>query len=175
MINCFSGCPGDCETSEHPNWVVCPWPDDFSEIVKWQWKEKLIPYWKEKVAFAKEHGVHKFALEMHPGFCVYNPETALRLREAVGPEIGVNFDPSHLIWRGIDPAYAIRVLERPALSSTSTQRIRRLTNTTLCSTAYWIPSLMEMKQPKLDFPLLRLRKRLCLLERYGVKPCHDRL
>ncbi|MBM6919913.1 sugar phosphate isomerase/epimerase [Phocea massiliensis] len=110
VINCFSGCPGDCETSKHPNWVVCPWPEDFTEVVNWQWNEKLIPYWKEKVAFAKQHGVHKFALEMHPGFCVYNPETALRLRAAVGEEIGVNFDPSHLIWQGIDPAYAIRIL-----------------------------------------------------------------
>ncbi len=110
VINCFSGCPGDSEGSKHPNWVVCPWPDDFLKILKWQWEEKLIPYWKETVAFAKEHNVHKFALEMHPGFCVYNPESALKLREAVGPEIGVNFDPSHLIWQGVDPAYAIRVL-----------------------------------------------------------------
>ena len=110
IVNCFSGCPGDCETSQHPNWVVCPWPDDFSEVVKWQWEEKLIPYWKEKAAFARAHHVHKLAMEMHPGFCVYNPETALRLRAAVGEEIGVNFDPSHLIWQGIDPSFAIRVL-----------------------------------------------------------------
>ena len=110
VINCFSGCPGDCDASERPNWIVCPWPDDFLEILEWQWNEKLIPYWKEKVAFAKEHHVHKFALEMHPGFCVYNPASALRLREAVGPEIGVNFDPSHLIWQGIDPVMAIRTL-----------------------------------------------------------------
>lgn len=110
IINCFSGCPGDCDNSEYPNWVVCPWPEDFSQVVEWQWNEKLIPYWKQKVAFAREHNVHKFALEMHPGFCVYNPETALRLREAVGPEMGVNFDPSHLIWQGIDPALAIRLL-----------------------------------------------------------------
>lgn len=110
VINCFSGCPGDCEDSQYPNWVVCPWPDDFSQILEWQWNEKLIPYWKQKVAFAKEHGVHKFALEMHPGFCVFNPASALRLREAVGPEIGVNFDPSHLIWQGIDPVLAIREL-----------------------------------------------------------------
>ena len=90
--------------------MVCPWPDDFSEVVKWQWEEKLIPYWKEKAAFARAHHVHKLAMEMHPGFCVYNPETALRLRAAVGEEIGVNFDPSHLIWQGIDPSFAIRVL-----------------------------------------------------------------
>lgn len=110
VINCFSGCPGDCETSKHPNWVVCPWPDDFSEVLDWQWNDVLIPYWKNKVELAKKHGSPKFALEMHPGFCVYNPESALKLREACGDLIGVNFDPSHLIWQGIDPVMAIRVL-----------------------------------------------------------------
>ena len=45
---------------------------------------------------------------MHPGFAVYNPETLLRLRDAVGPEIGANFDPSHLFWQGIDAPAAIR-------------------------------------------------------------------
>ncbi len=68
--------------------MTCPWPDDFSQILEYQWNEVLIPYWKEKAAFAREHGVHRIALELHPGFCVYNTKTLLRLREAVGPEIG---------------------------------------------------------------------------------------
>lgn len=110
VVNTFSGCPGDCENSQYPNWVVCPWPDDFLSILEWQWNEKLVPYWKEKVAFSRAHGGIKFAMEMHPGFCVYNPETALKLREAVGEEIGVNFDPSHLIWQGINPVAAIKEL-----------------------------------------------------------------
>lgn len=115
VINCFSGCPGDHDGAKYPNWVTCPWPNDFGEILKYQWDEVLIPYWKKKVAFAKEHNVHKFALEMHPGFCVYNPETAMKLREAVGEEIGVNFDPSHLIWQGVDPALAIKVLGKAGM------------------------------------------------------------
>ncbi len=110
VINTFSGCPGDSETSQYPNWVTCPWPEDFGKILNWQWDEVLIPYWKKKVEFAKKHNVHKFALEMHPGFCVYNTETALKLRAAVGDEIGVNFDPSHLIWQGMDPVVAIKAL-----------------------------------------------------------------
>ena len=105
----FSGCPGDCEDSKYPNWVTCPWPEDFLAILDWQWNEKLIPYWKEAGAFAEAHGV-RIAFEMHPGFCVYNPETLLRLRKAVGPVIGANFDPSHLIWQGMDPVAAIREL-----------------------------------------------------------------
>ena len=51
------------------------------------------------------------AFEMHPGFCVYNPATCLRLREAVGPILGANFDPSHLIWQGIDPVEALKALK----------------------------------------------------------------
>ena len=106
----FSGCPGDSENSKYPNWVTCPWPDDFLKILDWQWNEVLIPYWKETAAFAKAHGIEKIAFEMHPGFCVYNPETLLRLRAAVGDIIGANVDPSHLFWQGIDPVEAIRTL-----------------------------------------------------------------
>ena len=107
QINCFSGCPGDHEGAKFPNWVTCPWPNDFGEILEYQWKV-LIDYWKEFVEFAKTHGVNKIALELHPGFCVYNTQTLKKLREAVGPEIGANFDPSHLIWQGMDPITVIR-------------------------------------------------------------------
>lgn len=110
QINTFSGCPGDSENSLYPNWVTCSWPDDFGKILEYQWNEVLIPYWKKAVAFAKAHGVNKIALEMHPGFTVYNTNSLLKLREAVGPEIGANFDPSHLFWQGIDPVASIRKL-----------------------------------------------------------------
>jgi sugar phosphate isomerase/epimerase len=70
----------------------------------------IIPYWKKTAEFAKAHNLKKIALEMHPGFCVYNPETLLRLRAAVGDIIGANFDPSHLVWQGMDIPAAIRAL-----------------------------------------------------------------
>jgi len=107
----FSGCPGDYEGAKYPNWVTCPWPEDYLAILDWQWNEVLIPYWKETAAFAKAHGVTKIAFEMHPGFAVYNPETLLKMRAAVGDVIGANFDPSHLIWQGIEPVAAIRYLQ----------------------------------------------------------------
>ena len=106
----FSGCPGGSDDDKYPNWVTCPWPEDFSQILKWQWEEKVIPYWKKEVEFANAHGIKKIALELHPNFVVYNPETLLKLRNAVGDTIGANFDPSHLIWQGIDVVKAIRVL-----------------------------------------------------------------
>ena len=106
----FSGCPGGSPEDKTPNWVTCPWPDDFTAILDYQWNEVLIPYWKKTAAFAAEHGITQIAFEMHPGFCVYNPETLLKIRAAVGDIIGANFDPSHLFWQGIDPVAAIRKL-----------------------------------------------------------------
>jgi sugar phosphate isomerase/epimerase len=108
-VNNFSGCPGDAPGARYPNWVTCAWPPDFSSILAYQWQDEAIPYWTEMHAYLQARGV-RVGLELHPGFLVYNPETALRLRAACGDTIGVNFDPSHLFWQGIDPVYAIRAL-----------------------------------------------------------------
>lgn len=111
QINTFSGCAGDCPESQYPNWVTCPWPEDFLAVLDYQWNQCLIPYWREFVPFAEKHGVNKIAFEPHPGFMVYNPATVLRVREAVGEAVGANLDPSHLIWQGIDPVAAIKELK----------------------------------------------------------------
>jgi sugar phosphate isomerase/epimerase len=105
----FSGCPGDSSQSTAPNWVTCPWPPDYQHVLDWQWNEVVAPYWIEQAEFASQHGV-KIAIEMHPGFVVYSPETMLRLRSLAGPSVGCNYDPSHLFWQGIDPIAAIRIL-----------------------------------------------------------------
>ncbi|MGB9604972.1 MAG: sugar phosphate isomerase/epimerase family protein [Bryobacteraceae bacterium] len=105
----FSGCPGDSDNAKYPNWVTAAWPPHFQELLAWQWKEKVIPYWREHVKFAADHGV-KIAIEMHPGFVVHSPETLLRLREACGENLGANYDPSHMFWQQIDPIAAIRIL-----------------------------------------------------------------
>jgi len=110
VVNGFSGCPGDHPGAKLPNWVTCAWPSDYEEILEWQWNDVVVPYWTEAAAFASTHGITKIALEMHPGFVVYNPETLLRLRAAVGPSIGANLDPSHLFWQGCDPVEVIKVL-----------------------------------------------------------------
>ena len=105
----FSGCPGDSDHAKYPNWVTCPWPPEYLDVLDWQWEKKVIPYWKRHAQFAADHGV-KIAIEMHPGFVVYSPETMLKLRSACGPGIGCNYDPSHMFWQSIDPILAIRVL-----------------------------------------------------------------
>ncbi|HTV16532.1 MAG TPA: sugar phosphate isomerase/epimerase [Acidobacteriaceae bacterium] len=105
----FSGCPGDSPAATQPNWVTCPWPPDYLEVLDWQWDKVVTPYWTEHGKFAADHGV-RIAIEMHPGFVVYSPETMLRLRGIAGPSVGCNFDPSHLFWQGIDPIAAVRFL-----------------------------------------------------------------
>ncbi|KQL18415.1 sugar phosphate isomerase/epimerase family protein [Cytobacillus solani] len=111
VVNTFSGCPGDHEDAKYPNWPVAPWPNEYQEILKWQWEEKIIPYWKEKAALAEQLNV-KIGLELHGGFSVHTPATLLRLREACGPAIGANLDPSHMWWQGIDPVESIKILGR---------------------------------------------------------------
>ena len=110
VINLLSGCPGDSSTARYPNWCHFAWPPEYPELWAWQWNEVAIPYWRRAAAFAEAHGIRRLAIEMHPGFLVYNPATVLQLREAVGDTIGVNFDPSHLFWLGIDAPSAIRNL-----------------------------------------------------------------
>ncbi len=110
MMVDFSGCPGDSPNATAPNWVTCPWPPDYLKVLDWQWNEVVAPYWVEHAKFAADHGV-KIAVEMHPGFVVYNPETMLRLRSIAGPNVGCNYDPSHLFWQNIDPIAAVRVLQ----------------------------------------------------------------
>ncbi len=109
VVVTFSGCPGDCADARHPNWVTTPWPPEYLEVLDWQWEQRAVPYWTEAATFAADHGV-KVALEPHPGFLVYNVETALRLRRAAGANLGVNFDPSHFYWQGMEPAETIGAL-----------------------------------------------------------------
>ncbi|KNE21804.1 sugar phosphate isomerase/epimerase family protein [Virgibacillus pantothenticus] len=109
VVNTFSGTPGDSDGAKYPNWPVTPWPNEYSDVLKWQWEEKLIPYWKAQGEFAKQHDV-KIGLELHAGFLVHTPYTMLKLREATNDAIGANLDPSHLWWQGMDPVVAIKIL-----------------------------------------------------------------
>ncbi len=110
-INLFSGCPGDSDDARYPNWVTCAWPNEYGELLEWQWREKVIPYWREQAALAASRKL-RLGFEMHPGFVVYNPVTLLRLREECGESVGANLDPSHLFWQGIDLEVAIAELGR---------------------------------------------------------------
>ena len=51
----------------------------------------------------------QICLELHAGAAAYNPASYLRIAEAGGDAVRVNFDPSHFWWQGIDP---LRVIEQ---------------------------------------------------------------
>ena len=105
----MSGCPG-AKGDASANWITTEWPPEVREILRWQWDEVLIPYWRDLVAYANALGVRKLCLELHGHQNVYNVRTLLKLREAVGETVGANFDPSHLMWMGADPLAAVRAL-----------------------------------------------------------------
>lgn len=97
--------PGD----RFPAWITTVWPPENLQLLEHQWSIAL-DYWGELAAQAKRHGV-RLAIEMHANQLIYNVPNLLRLREAVGDTVGANFDPSHLLWMGVDPIAAIAALD----------------------------------------------------------------
>jgi sugar phosphate isomerase/epimerase len=111
VVNGFAGCPGAAKDEKYPCWIGLPYPPEFQNYLKWQWEEKIIPFWKEIVLRLKKYKI-KYAFEMHPGDAVYNTTTLIKLREAVNYEgMGCCFDPAHLFWQGMDPIECVKRLE----------------------------------------------------------------
>jgi len=108
-LTLLAGLPEACPGDSAPCWIVSPFPPRNLELHRWQWEERVLPYWREHAGIAEAHGC-RLCFEMQPGDVVYNPETLLRLRAEIGPVVGCNFDPSHLFWQGIDPLEALRAL-----------------------------------------------------------------
>jgi sugar phosphate isomerase/epimerase len=106
----MSGLPAGGPQDRTPNWIVSSWPPETGRIVAWQWQEKLLPYWQDLCRLAAESGVRRLAVELHGNQLVYNVPSLLRLREVIGPVVGANLDPSHLMWMGADPIAAIDAL-----------------------------------------------------------------
>ena len=105
----MSGSPGDGPGSSTVNFTWYPWPADAVALLERQWAV-AIELWEDLGADARDAGVERIALELHPLHLVYNVPTLQRLREAVGPVIGANIDPSHLFWQQMDPSAVIRAL-----------------------------------------------------------------
>ncbi|WP_425098309.1 sugar phosphate isomerase/epimerase family protein [Tropicibacter sp. S64] len=106
----MSGLPAGSPTDEMPNWVVSSWPPETRDILRYQWEDVLFPFWTGIAALARENGVERIALELHGNQCVYNVPSLMQLREAIGPVVGANLDPSHLFWMGADPLQAVEAL-----------------------------------------------------------------
>lgn len=106
MMSGLPAGPGD----QHPNWITTAWPAEVTQILRYQWEDVAIPYWQDLVKDAKNHGIRRICVEQHAHQLIYNTETLLRLRNVVGDIVGVNFDPSHMMWMGGEPLRAIRPL-----------------------------------------------------------------
>jgi sugar phosphate isomerase/epimerase len=106
MMSGLPGGPGD----QNANWITTAWPPECQEILRYQWEDIAIPYWRDLVNHARQNGIDRICVEQHAHQLVYNTETLLKLREAAGEIVGVNFDPSHALWMGGDPLRAIRQL-----------------------------------------------------------------
>jgi sugar phosphate isomerase/epimerase len=104
-----SGTPGDARESAVPNWVTYPWPEDMRDTVRRQWEE-AIALWRDLAEYGKGHGVTRICFELHPVNLVYNVPTLMTMREAAGDTIGANFDPSHLMWQGMDIPACVRAI-----------------------------------------------------------------
>lgn len=101
-VSLLAGLPAGAAGDATPNWIVNSAFPGLDDVYRWQWEERVIPYWREAAAIAADHGV-TVCIEPHSADVVYNAPTFLRLREEIGPTIAMNFDPSHLWWQGIDP------------------------------------------------------------------------
>ena len=105
----MSGLPGG-RGDQNANWVTTAWPPEVHEILRYQWEEVAIPYWRDLVKYARENNIEKICVEQHAHQLVYNTETLMKLRDAVGEIVGVNFDPSHVLWMGGEPLRIVRQL-----------------------------------------------------------------
>ncbi len=103
------GLPRGRDGPAYPNWVTSLETGEFVDILKWQWNEVLIPYWKDLARYARQRGV-KIAIEMDLGYSVFNVATLLKLRRAAGENVGANLDLSGLLHLGVEPTSVVKKL-----------------------------------------------------------------
>lgn len=102
FVSLLAGCPGGGPEDQVPNWIIKSTLPQVRDAYEWQWSERVIPYWSEAAKSAESHGV-SICVELHSADVVYSLSTFMRLRREVGEVIGMNFDPSHLWWQGVNP------------------------------------------------------------------------
>jgi sugar phosphate isomerase/epimerase len=109
FVSLLAGLPAGAPGDRTPNWIVNSAFPGLGDTYRWQWEERVLPYWREAARIAEEHGV-VLCLEPHSADVVYNTPTFERLRDEVGPAIAMNFDPSHLWWQGMDPVAVVHAV-----------------------------------------------------------------
>jgi len=108
-----AGLPEGAEGDSCPAWITQqtqePNLDFWLDTHKWQWEQRLVPYWKERCKIAGDHGI-TICFEMQVADMLNNPVRMKRFAEEMGPVAACNFDVSHMWAQGIDPITALRYL-----------------------------------------------------------------
>lgn len=108
----MSGLPAGAPGDTMPNWITTSWPPEAEAMLRHQWEDVALPYWRGLADEAERLGV-RLAVEMHGRQLVHNVASFRRLSDAVGsPAIGANLDPSHLMWQGCDLLAVVEALGR---------------------------------------------------------------
>lgn len=87
-----------------PIWkYLYSFPQTTEEMIENGFQE-IYDLWVPILDVFKENGI-QFAHEVHPGEIAFDYYSTKRLLEkfADRPEFGLNFDPSHLLWQGVNP------------------------------------------------------------------------
>ena len=107
----MSGCPagpGGGGLGVFPCWATSA---DDERLFAWQMAEEVGPFWRATSDWlAKVAPEVMICLEMHPGVTVFNAAGFAALTPHVGRNIGLNLDPSHFWWQGIDPLTVVEEL-----------------------------------------------------------------
>ena len=104
----MSGCPAGPNgggLSVFPCWATSA---DDDRIFDWQMQHEVGPFWRETSTWlASEAPEIMVCLELHPGVTIFSAAGFEALLPYVGKNIGLNMDPSHFRWQGIDPVTVI--------------------------------------------------------------------
>jgi sugar phosphate isomerase/epimerase len=107
----MSGCPagpGGGTLGVFPCWATS---SDNEKLFDWQLENELAPFWQQTSRqLANEAPDLMICLELHPGVTIFNVRSFQALARHVGSNIGLNFDPSHFWWQGIDPREVVKTL-----------------------------------------------------------------
>jgi sugar phosphate isomerase/epimerase len=107
----MSGCPGAPGGSPIGIWAVWSSVADDEGLYAWQLEHEVAPFWREQSRRAAEIAPDvRICLELHAGLAAYNPASFQQLAEVTGRNVGVNLDPSHFWWQGIDPLAVVEAL-----------------------------------------------------------------
>jgi sugar phosphate isomerase/epimerase len=104
----MSGCPagpGGGGLGVFPCWATSA---DDERLFAWQMENEVGPYWRATSDWlAKVAPGVMICLELHPGVTIFTADGFAALAPHVGRNVGINMDPSHFWWQGIDPVTVI--------------------------------------------------------------------